>query len=460
MGNLQRSEELWRRVARSAPSAAERAGDLLQLSCVLSARCDRNVGRVIDEAFHLAAADGEAVRVLWERFAASHDSAGFVAAAERVLESRAPDAHQNPLRAAVARAWSESLDRPDLALTHLMQARQLQPDDAALAARAGQLELHVGRLELALDSFRCALKADPFGETPLRGMAEVLRGTPGYARHFTALAEVLAGNLPSLHATPQKVKRPLDPDELTALVPVGHDEAALLVDHAVRQLEPTRDLLLAETLARAPSGSQLSLEHPVTLAVWDVASALMIDPLPRVFADDSDSATCALAGKGRLCITVGGDLSADEPRLIFEAARCLVPVAAGTSLGAVLRAPELAALLNAIVQGEGSDEHLELRRRVLKALQRKQRREIERVIGDTWFPAGAVNSWHLAEECRALRVAVLLSGDLCAALYALTGKVERTTLHASPRAADLVCWLATESAFRLHRRFSAPHSTP
>src|SRR5207248_5148396 len=158
--------------------------------------------------------------------------------------------------------------------------------------------------------------------------------------------------------------------------------------------------------------------------------------------DNSDTSTCALASNGRLCLNVGRGLgqASEEPRLVFEAARCLVPVAAGASLSAVLRAPELAALLQAIVQeGDG-----DLRRRVLKPLQRKQRKEIERVLGEGRLQPNAVNTWHQNEVRRALRVAVLLSGDVGAALFAITGNVEKLTLQMSPRAGELVCWLATE----------------
>jgi hypothetical protein len=115
---------------------------------------------------------------------------------------------------------------------------------------------------------------------------------------------------------------------------------------------------------------------------------------------------------------------------------------------------ELLAIVQAIVLEEGSDYIKDLRRRVLKPIPRRVRKDCERLAAEQISDlARDVVAWHTEEQLWADRVGLLLSRDTVAVLRAIAGEDPQAVRH-QPRAAELVRWLASEGCWRAYLRFA------
>jgi len=169
-----------------------------------------------------------------------------------------------------------------------------------------------------------------------------------------------------------------------------------------------------------------------------------------------------------LALSVGVALASPvaQGRLSFEVARLLAWAAAGATVGAFLTGAEVPAFFVAIATDGGGEDIRELRRRVTKPLPRKVRKEIERIAAEQIrdLPRAA-SEWHGEEQRWADRVGFLLSRDATAALETIAGatgdggggakRSMADRVRTTPRALDLVRYLATEGCWRTYVRLTA-----
>lgn len=458
MGRWEQARDLWLQLARTR-DAKKRVDALLALGFVFADGFDdrEQSGRVFDEAMALAAVDPAIAATVEERFRLGGDWATFAASGERVMARSRGGEAQVALRMMLARAYQEELHRPDLAQNHLAVAIGVSPEDPMPSVRLAKLHLDNGRPDLALPEFRRALEIAPMHAEALRGIGGAFIRT-GHADAGRFLDELAAigedGAAPSGKPMPPLlVKRPIEPGEWPTLFPRTNAGPVHAVGEIARMLEPFAPGLLVEATGLIPRGDLLPDANPAALRVRAVATALGVEP-PRVFGDAQSGRDAHLCADAKLALTVGSGLTSPGAlgRLTFEAARLLAHVAAGASIGAFLAAAELPAFVLAIATDGGGEDIKELRRRVLKPLPRKVRKEVERVVTEQIRDVPrACAEWHAEEQRWADRVGFLLSRDPTAAIESVTaGKDPRTT----SRALDLVRYLSSENCWRVYTRLT------
>ena len=92
------------------------------------------------------------------------------------------------------------------------------------------------------------------------------------------------------------------------------------------------------------------------------------------------------------------------------------------------------------------------RRRLLKPIPRRVRKDAERIVAERIPDLGReVAAWHAEEQRWAERVALLLSREPAAVLRAICGP-DPKALPRNARATDLVRWLASEDCWNLYLR--------
>jgi hypothetical protein len=275
------------------------------------------------------------------------------------------------------------------------------------------------------------------------------------ARFLDEVAALADGNPPAQKPlSPLIVKRPLDPGEQAQHFPRAQSGAVRMVGEIARVLEPYAPALLVEVTGQIPRGDLLPDANPAALRARAVATALALEPL-RVYVDPPGGREVRLCADGRLALAVGGGLVSPgaQARLTFETARALAWTAAGATVGAFLTGAQLPAFLQAVGTDAGDEDVRELRRRVLRPLPRKIKKDLERVIGEQ-LPAlaRAAGEWHAEEQRWADRIAFLLTRDVTAAFESMAGD---KPLSASPRVVELVRYLASENCWRTYARLTA-----
>jgi hypothetical protein len=133
----------------------------------------------------------------------------------------------------------------------------------------------------------------------------------------------------------------------------------------------------------------------------------------------------------------------------------LIFVSQVTTLGVIASASDLIILLQAVSQEEGSDHVKDLRRRVLKIIPRRLRKDAERIAVEQLpdLPR-AVADWHAEEHRVADRVAMLFARDTVGVLRAVAGEDPRA-LRRHARALDLIRWLCHEQSWRVFQRLTS-----
>jgi tetratricopeptide (TPR) repeat protein len=467
MGRWDRARELWTQLARTR-EPKRRADALLSLAFVLEDGFDDReaAARAFDEAFAVAAQDAEVAAAVEKRFRHGGDWRTFATVAERVLARVRGSEAQVQLRLMVARAYQEELHRPDLAQGHLTAAIGLQPDDPLPSVRLAKLHAEHARPDLALPEFRRALEIAPLHAEALRGVGGAfLRSGIGDAARFLDEIATWAdgGAVAAKPMQPLIVKRPLDPAEQQSYFPRTQTGPIRAVAEIARQLEPYTAGLLVEVTGQIPRGDLLPEANPASLRARAVASALGVEPL-RVFVDAPNGRDVRLCADGRLALTIGGGLVSPgaHARLTFEVARTLAWSAAGATIGTFVAPGQLPAFLQAIGTDGGDEDVRELRRRVVKPLPRKVRKEVERIIAEQLPSLARLPlEWYAEEQRWADRIGFLLARDVTAAIESLASDVsdgggKRTvTAAGNGRIVDLVRYLASEGCWRAYARLTS-----
>jgi tetratricopeptide (TPR) repeat protein len=477
MGRWDRARELWLQLARTRQPAA-RANALLSLGFVLEDGFDDREGaaRAFDEAFSIAAGDPDVAARLEQRFRDGGDWKTFASVAERVLSRVRGGDSQVKLRLFLARAYQEELKRPDLAQNHLAVAIGLSPDDPLPSVRLARLHVDNGRPDLALPEYRRALDIAPLDGEALRGLGGALirTGLGDAGRFLDEVAALSEGNAPQNRPlAPLIVKRPLEPNDWAQHFPRTATGPIRALAEIAHHLEPFAPGLLVEVTGQIPRGDLLPDANPVALRARAVATALNLEPL-RVFADPAATREVRLCADAKLALVVGAGLSSpgNAARLTVEVARLMAFMAANASIAAFMRAHELPAFLQAIGTDGGGEDVKELRRRVLKPLPRRVRKEVERVMAAELSNAASLArdaaAWHAEEQRWADRLAFLLARDATASIESIVSIADRGDssgdsgrravdgrgLRSSPRVIDLVRYLGSENCWRAYRRLS------
>jgi hypothetical protein len=163
-------------------------------------------------------------------------------------------------------------------------------------------------------------------------------------------------------------------------------------------------------------------------------------------------------------IVLGPDFFADgaNGRVVFEGASACARIAAASVAGIALSADQVRALCEVStdpdIDGPG---YKDLRKRVMSALPRRVRKEIERLVEEQ---RGNVRTelpvWDDEERKRALRVAVVFSRDLRVvaqrvapeAVAAPSVEERRRLLAANAAVVDALRFAASEACWAAHRR--------
>jgi tetratricopeptide (TPR) repeat protein len=455
MGQWERARELYTQLAQTSKNAPERAQHLLSLSSVLEGGfSDGQSGqRAVDEAFALALGDGEVVAALEGRYGQLGDWRGYVQAGERAFSAtRVVAPPQSALRLSLARVYAEELRRFDLAARQLGAASELAPHDPTPVVRLGRMHLESGRPELASPQFRRALTIDPLHPHALRclGTALLHEGLAEAGQTFDQLAAwIEEGRLPASAPNPH-LPRLAHPEDLLALVPITHSQPMAAVAGLIATLEPFAPAILVEATGHIPRGDELPEANQISLRLRAIAQALGVPPM-RVFVDPPEGREVKLCADDRLAITAAKDLLRSDALglLLFESARTFAFVAARATLAASGGPGDLLSLLQAVaLEEEGSDHVKELRRRVLRVIPRRLRKDAEKITAEQIhdLPREVV-AWY-AEELRFTdRIAFLLSRDAVSSLRAIVGD-EPSALRRNPRAIDLLRFIESEESQR------------
>jgi tetratricopeptide (TPR) repeat protein len=461
MGEWVRARDLYTHLAQTSKKLSERAGHLMSLASVLeSGFSDQNAGqRAIDEAFALALGDGEVVAGLELRFGVLGDWRGYVAAGERAFAAaRVVAPPQASLRLSLARVYNEELRRSDLAARQLAAAAELSPQDPTAVVRLGKMHVEGGRPELATPQFRRALAIDPLNPSALRGLGTALlhEGVPDAGQMFDELAAWLeTGHLSPNPLQPRVGRRAITPDDIFGVTARGDINMPRPIRDLLRLLEPYAPQILVEATGRIPRGDELPDANQLAMRCRAIASVMGVQPM-RVFIDPPEGREARLVADDKLAMCVSKELTRSDQLgvLVFEVTRQIFFVSSQVTLGALTGAGDLMSILQAVAQEEGSDYVKDLRRRVLKFLPRRVRKDAERLVVDGKLDLPrACAEWHADEHRWADRLGLLLGRDAVGILRAVSSDDPRA-LKRSPRAFELIRWMNSEAFARAYLRLN------
>jgi hypothetical protein len=390
---------------------------------------------------------------LEERFREARTLPIYAEAAERALEHAPPGAAQLELRISLARIYLEDLRRNDLADQQLSLCTELLPEDAAAYRRLGELFIETGRPERALPLIHRALELEPSSPESLRALGEGLgqTGLKDAPRIFDSAAAFVEGAEGPAPMGPLPVRRKLVPDEWPIYFPRESSPAKLALSELARTVESYAPALIIELTGEQPRG-QLLAPGKAEAAVRGTFQALGLEPL-RVFVDPELGDEAVMCADQSMALHIGPPLvePARQAQLIFEVARLAAWIAQGETLGAFLRGRALSAFIQAACDEGGDEEVREVRRRVGKAIPRKQRKELERFAIPLADAGGAASGWERTGYAVAEELALLICRD-AGVLFESLGLAPGAALPARGRAVDIIRFLASEDCWRAYRR--------
>jgi hypothetical protein len=228
-----------------------------------------------------------------------------------------------------------------------------------------------------------------------------------------------------------------------------------VVDPYLHEVFPSAGQEALSTLPKLPDS------YPSVIAARSIASALGVSSLTLLRGPQRDGV--GLLSNPRAAVLGTEDLAEGaQGRVLFSTAQIAARVAAGSLAGAVLRTDQVQALLDVAtdpnVDGPG---YRELRKKLLSALPRRSRKELEKVVEEG---GGDVRRewalWDDEERRRALRAGVVSCRDLrvVAAIMApealSTASVEerRRALAASAPMVDALRFAASDGCWSAHRK--------
>jgi golgin subfamily B member 1 len=455
MARWDEAQQLWTQLAQTR-DPQERADALVSLGTVIERGTrDRDAAlRCYEEALGLALTHPPVSARIEARFRDQRALATFATASERALEGGGGnEAAQLELRISLARVYLEDLRRPDLAEAQLGICAELVPEDAGALRRLGELLIESGRPDRALPLLHRALELGPSSPDSLRAIGAGLgeTGLKDAVHIFDTAAAFAEGSAPLPAMPPLPVRRALMPDEWAVYFPRESGPGKVALSELMRTLEPHIAELIVELLGEQPRGEPLEggKADAVARATFQ---ALGIAPL-RVYVDPELEEDVILCADDRLAINVGAPLVEPDRqgRFMFELARTGAWIAQGETLGAVLRGSTLAGFIQAACDEGGDDEVRELRRRLNKALPRKQRKELERFGLPLADAAGVASAWERSGWAAAEELALLVCRDAGVVLEAL-GYRPGDPLPSRGRGIEVVRFLASEDCWRAYRR--------
>lgn len=463
LGDVARARDLYRGLGDTG-TAKERVEAIMaaaELSDTQLADRDGTTA-ALEQALTLATEDPLVLGVVEAWFQRREAWQRYVALADRIAERAGKGAAGTlALRMSVARTYRTRLRSSELADMHLRATSELFPRsiEPRLALGVGQ----IGRNDRgALEELRAAVQIDPFCAEAHRGIASIAQrlGVPGCAG-YSASAAALLGDT-SVDAPPAAVTEPIPegllPDDALTLV-VGPTRvrtlrrAAALVDGCMHQILPVGPDALGQ-LGRLQDGL------PVVMAVRAIGQALGVKSVNVMRG--AARALSVYATEPRT-LAMGGELlsGAGVASGLFETARALAHLAAGSSMLLMLPSGQPLGLMLAATEPEEGDCDRDLRKRVLGALPRKVRKELERIRDEEDLQVRRdLAGWEAEERTRALRVAVAVARDMRMVAWSLApqammaGNMEerRARLAADERVADALRFAGSEGCWGAWQR--------
>jgi tetratricopeptide (TPR) repeat protein len=454
MGRWDEAQAMWTQLSGTR-DPAERADALVSLGAVLERGQrdqDAALGCYVD-AMAVALGHADVVARIEERFREMGMLPIFAEAAERALENAAPGPAQLELRITLARIYLDDLRRNDLADQQLTICTELVPEEPAAYRRLGELFIETGRPENALPLIHRALELEPSSPESLRALGEGLghTGLTDAPHIFDSAAAFIEGGAPPSPLAPLVVRRTLMPDEWPIYFPRETGPARLALSELARTVETFAPSLIVELTGEQPHGELLA-PGKVESAARATFQALGLQPL-RIFLDPDLGAEAVLCADQSIAINIGPSLlePARQGRLIFEIARLGVWIAQGETLGAFLRGRALSSFIQAACDEGGDEEVREVRRRIGKAIPRKQRKELERFGVPLADAAGTATAWERSGYAAAEELALLVCRD-AGVVFEAIGLRAGEALPARGRSIDIVRFLASEDCWRAYRR--------
>lgn len=470
-GQETRAFELYTQLSKSGV-AIERARALVALSDLVRSRADLwpvvEAETTLARAFDLAISDPSAIGPLEERFARDGDFRPFTVYADAAIHRAAPTTPGIlALRIALAKVHRERLGNPEAADRQLAAAIQSFPNSMptrlALAA-----SLRGRNDEAALAELRRAVEASPMAPEPFEALVRV-----AFTTARPEITRMLASAATGLGA---------DPDGLDAILanvaPLRPKPDTLLVDEAMNRLVgPTRSWFLRSVLAAVdpflpkifPGGDAALAERtrlpdssPLALDVREIAATLGC-PVPIVCLGVGREVVLLLTEPR--AIVLGSDLLADGARHVamFHVAYICARIAAHGSVYALPR-QQIGSLLDAAAVPDSDGPLIrDFRKRIDKALPRKNKKDLERIVlaaAGTGNVRAELTAWEAEEARRSLYTAVVLSRDVSAVADALAAETassqnegdRRRAITSNPALRDILEFVASAKCWDLFKR--------
>jgi cellulose synthase operon protein C len=463
LGEARSAREMFRRLGTSG-SAEDRVDAWLSAAAIADKDLGDHAGmqEAIEQALEVAITEPSVMPTIEGFFQQTGTWQRFVAIADRVSD-RAPkkSAGKLALRMAVARAYRSRLRSPELADMHLRATVEMFP-----GATEPRLALGFGLVgsndKGALEELRAAIQVDPFCQEAYQAIASICHrtgfaGAAAYAATAAAMfgddkAEVAGAG--ALEPLPNSL---LADDALSLLVGQtrarGLRRVAVALDSQVHTVFPVAPDVLA-------SVSRVADTYPAAVGVRAVAAGLGCRPV-NVMRGGQRAITVLLTETRGLVFGAEQVTGAGFAQGMFEACWMLACVSAGSSMIHGLPRSQWLGLLVAATESNGQVTDPEFRKRVMAALPRRTRKDLERITEEETIDARAEYPvWELEERSRALRAAVALTRDMRVAARSLAPKAmasaraeeRKILLSSNELLAEALRFCVSDACWAVHHR--------
>ncbi|MBK8482068.1 MAG: hypothetical protein IPL40_13000 [Proteobacteria bacterium] len=401
-----------------------------------------------------AAHHEDALQALRALYPATEERRRLLTLAERLVDESEP--HEAwLLRRLIARIALEDLNEPGRALPQLQAALQPLEGGAQNFTAAEGAELHLlmaqaleqqGEREAAAQQYRHVLDGDPTQGAALHGLVR------NAASEIAAAAAALLVLLEAATIEEQALLASFSAAEARPRIVAAEPPQPERRMDALQELLKTLVPALEEVFGAAGAAPELAPNHPVTLAVLQLATSLGIGPVRVALVAEAG----ANPGIGHpLPLRLDRALSAqlESPAFRFWVGRALVRGAGGGAVALQLDDDRIAEIFAALQGSRGlSPRAAQLRQVIGHLLPRKTRRHLAQLATEAADPQ-MWSRYRRRLERWADRVALVLSRDPGAALGALAASqgLLPAALNGQTELAALMRFAVSEDYARLFR---------
>lgn len=430
LGQSQPARDLYRQLG-AVGTPEERLDALLATATISDKELGDHSGtqEAIEKGFEIAVSVPAVLPTIEAYFQRTGAWQRYVALADRVSD-RAPASAPGKLalRMSVARVYRGKLRTPELADMHLRTTVEMFPKSTEPRLALG-FGLVGSNDQGALAELRGAVQIDPFCQEAYQAIASICHrmGMSGCAAYAATAASLLGDENAEIAGAGalEPIPNSLLPDDaLTLLVGPTRTRAlrrvVQVLDSQIHTVFPVGPEVIAG-LARLPEG------FSAAVAVRALAAALGAKPL-TVYRGGQRALTLLMTETRSLVFGADQVTGPGFPQGMFEACWMIACVAAGSGMIHGLSRSQWLGLLVACVDSNGSEGDPEFRKRVMSALPRRARKDLERIAEEDNVDVRAEYPiWEAEERSRALRIAVTMSRDLRVVARSLAPKALATS---------------------------------